>query len=322
MKPKCLVITPIQHIAGVEDILNSFSDLTVLEDPKLEDLLKVVKDFDAIFTNPNKSKVFLGSDILDTAIKLKVIATTSTGTNHIDKEYLTKKNIDVLSLTEEREIINKISSTAEHAFGLTLSGLRRIINSHNDALEGMWDYTKYIGRQMNYLTIGVVGYGRLGSLYAKYCKAFEAKVLVFDPYKKVEQKGVIQVDNLKMLSQLSDVVSLHVHVNEETTGMINEDLFREMKKDVLIVNTSRGEIINEDDLIKFLNNNEEALFAADVLTNEIKNRKNSPLFKFAKEKTKQVTLTQHIGGMTKEAQQIAYRHAATLLKKYFINKPL
>ena len=322
MKPKCIVITPIKHISGVEDTLKSFCDITVIEDPSLEDLIEVMPDYDAIYTNPNKSKIFLGPEILDAASKLKVIATASTGINHIDKAYATKMNIEVLSLTEEREVIEKISSTAEHAFALTLSSLRRVIQSHNDALDGEWDYTKYIGRQMNFLTIGVVGYGRLGTLYAKYCRAFGAEVLIFDPYKEIDIKGAKQVTDLKKLARLSDVISLHVHVNEETTSMINVDIFKEMKNDVLIINTSRGEIINETDLVKFLKNNKEALFATDVLTNEIKNRGNSPLFKFAKGNTKQVTITQHIGGMTREAQQIAYGHAAQLLKKHFTNKPI
>ena len=322
MENKVLVITPVSHINGVKEILESFSEVTYLEEATYQEVKEKITDFDAVFTNPNKSKVFIGPEILDSASKLKVIATASTGTNHIDKAYATKMNIEVLSLTEEREVIEKISSTAEHAFALTLSSLRRVIQSHNDALDGEWDYTKYIGRQINFLTIGVVGYGRLGTLYAKYCRAFGAEVLIFDPYKEIDIKGVKQVTDLKMLARLSDVISLHVHVNEETTGMLNVDVFKEMKNDALIINTSRGEIINEIDLVKFLKNNKEALFATDVLTNEIKNRGNSPLFKFAKGNTKQVTITQHIGGMTREAQQIAYCHAAQLLKKHFINNPI
>ena len=197
-----------------------------------------------------------------------------------------------------------------------MSSLRHVIKSHNDALNGNWDYTKYIGRQMDFLTIGIIGYGRLGSLYMKYCKAFGSEILVYDPYKVVKEEGVSQVNNLDYLIESSDVISLHVHVNAETTGIINKTLLKKMKGDVLTVNTSRGEVINEIDLVEFVRNNPNALFATDVLTNEIKNRLNSPLFMFAKTNDKQVTLTQHIGGMTREAQEIAYGHAANLLQKY------
>jgi lactate dehydrogenase-like 2-hydroxyacid dehydrogenase len=316
MKHKTLVITPINHIKGVRESLESFSEVTLMDDPLLSDVLDVSHDYDAIYTNPNKSKVFLGKEVINASLNLKVIVTASTGTNHIDMEYAKEKNIKVLSLTEERKVIEKISSTAEHAFSLTMSSLRHVIKSHNDALNGNWDYTKYIGRQMDFLTIGIIGYGRLGSLYMKYCKAFGSEILVYDPYKVVKEEGVSQVNNLDYLIESSDVISLHVHVNAETTGIINKTLLKKMKGDVLIVNTSRGEVINEIDLVEFLRNNPNALFATDVLTNEIKNRLNSPLFMFAKTNDKQVTLTQHIGGMTREAQEIAYGHAANLLQKY------
>jgi D-3-phosphoglycerate dehydrogenase len=169
-------------------------------------------------------------------------------------------------------------------------------------MKGEWDYTNYIGRQMNMLNIGVLGYGRLGSLYAHYSKSFGANVYVLDPYIEIKDEGIKQLDSLKELSQVSDILSIHVHVNEETKGMINYRILSEMKNDVTIINTSRGEIINETDLVGFLKENNSASFATDVLTDEIRNRKDSPILNYAKENPDQVTITQHIGGMTREAQ--------------------
>ena len=249
---------------------------------------------------------------------MKVICTASTGTNHIDKSFAKEVNMPILALTEERDVINRISSTAELAFALTMSCLRNVVKSHNQALEGEWDYTKYIGRQMNCLTIGVIGYGRLGSMYAGYCKAFDSRVLVYDPYKKVEDKRFEQVDNLELLLTQSDIIAIHVHVTDETIGMINKDCFKKMKKDVLIINSARGDIVNELDLVDFLKNNSQAKIGTDVLADEIRNRLKSPLFEYAK-MSDQVTLTQHIGGMTREAQEIAYGHAAKRLKEFFKN---
>lgn len=318
MKPKILVITPIRHIVGVSELLESFGEVTYLDDPSSNEVLDVVAGYDAIYTNPNKSKVFIDSQLIDAGTNLKAICTASTGINHIDKTYAEKRNIFVIALTEEREIINKISSTAELAFALTISSLRHVVRSHNDALLGHWDYTKYIGRQMNALTVGVVGYGRLGSMYANYCNAFGSKVCVFDPYKKVKDSRFEQVDDIGTLVEQSDVVSIHVHVNEETLGMFNHGLFCKMKSDILIVNTSRGDVVNEFDLVTFLKTNLAARIATDVLSDEIRNRLKSPLFKYAKN-SKQVILTQHIGGMSREAQEIAYRHAATRLNDFFKN---
>ena len=317
--PKILVITPVKHIAGVSLILEKIGSVTYMDDPNLTDLLSVIERYDAIFTNPNKSKVFIGKEIIDAATSLKVICTASTGTNHVDKAYVAKKKIPILSLTEEREVINQISSTAELAFGLTMAGLRHIVRGHNAVLKGEWDYTRYIGRQMNALTIGVVGYGRLGSMYANYCKAFGSKVVIYDPYKEVKQ-DFRQVDKISELLIDSDVVAIHAHVTEETQNMFNQSLFSQMKKNVLIVNTSRGDIVNEDDAVYFLKNNLQAKIATDVLSDEIRNRLSSPLLKFARE-SEQVIITPHIGGMCKESQEIAYTHAAKLLQEYlFQNK--
>lgn len=318
MKYKILVITPVRHIKGVPETLEAAGKVTYLDDPSVEEVISVIGDYDAIFTNPNKSKVYIGKDILDAAKKLKVICTASTGTNHIDKPYVAKLNLPILALTEEREVINRISSTAELAFSLTMASLRHVVKSHKAVLEGEWDYEKYIGRQMNCLTIGSIGYGRLGSMYSRYCKAFDSRVLVYDPYKDVKDKEIEQVDNLKYLLQESDVVAIHVHVTEETIGMINKECFDLMKKDVVLVNTSRGDMVNEVDLVDFLQSNPDARVATDVLADEIRNRMDSPLLKFAKE-SEQIIITPHIGGMCREAQEIAYGHAARLLHSFFKN---
>ena len=314
---KILVITPLLHIKDVKNVLESIGHVDYLDDPSDADVHKIIHDYDAIYTNPNKSKVFIGKALLDLAKKLKVIVTASTGTNHIDKVYAKKNSIPIISLTEERHVIERISSTAELAFGLTLSSIRNIVKSHNKALNGEWDYTHYIGRQMNSITVGVIGYGRLGKMYAKYCQSFGAKVIVYDPYLEVIEKKINQVDDIVKLINMSDVISIHVHVSDETTNMIDKVFFKEMKSDVIIINTARGEVINEIDLVEFLKNNSDAKIATDVLTDEIRDRKNSPLFKYAL-KSDNVIITQHIGGMTREAQEIAYGHVATLLKKFFL----
>ena len=313
---RILVITPVKHIQGVVETLETIGIVEYLDDPTLDEVISVIKDYDAIYTNPNKSKVFIGKDLVDAAEKLKVICTASTGTNHIDKEYVKNKKIPIIALTEERAVITKISSTAELAFALTMDGLRHIVRSHNNALKGEWDYTKYIGRQMNSLTIGVIGYGRLGSIYSHYCKAFDSHVIVYDPYKEVKRDDLEQVDDISKLLIESDVIAIHVHVTDETIGMINKDYFSQMKSDVLLVNTSRGDIVNELDLVDFLSSNPEAKVATDVLADEVRNREKSPLLEYALN-SDQVIITPHIGGMSREAMEIAYGHAAKLLAGFF-----
>ena len=309
---KILIITPVKHIKGVIEILEKSAELKILEDPDESEVLRIINEYDALFTNPNKSNIYIGSKLIKFAKKLKVVCTASTGTNHIDKETLINNKIELISLTEEREIINKISSTAELAFGLTLSCLRNIITGHKSVMEGQWDYTKFIGRQMNFLTIGIIGFGRLGEIYANYCNAFGAKILIYDPYKKIKNKSFTQVESMKSILEESNIISLHVHVSKETIGLISKNELNLMKKDVILINTSRGDIINEIDLVSFLQKNPASKVGTDVLADEVVNRKESPLLLFAKT-SNQVTITPHIGGMTKEAQEIAFCHAANKL---------
>lgn len=313
---KILVITPISHLDNVEEILKSIKGTKLFLIPECDkNELKNHADSYAIFTNPNKSKVFLGKENLSFFKKLKYICTASTGTNHIDKNFCHENNISIISLKEERSVINQIPSTAEHAFALMMTSLRNVNEANRSVNKGLWNYEPFIGRQLKSLIVGVVGYGRLGTFFSNYCDAFGSQVVVFDPYKTVNHPRISQVGNLKDLSTISDIISLHVHVTSETLKFINFDFLNNCKKTVLIVNTSRGEIIDELALLKFLKKNKNSKYATDVLSSEIKGINDNILKKYADDNRSQITITPHIGGMTKEAQNMAFSHAANLLKK-------
>ena len=321
MNKKITIITPIKHLTNVESILKSIpkSNLVYLPNCDIEDF-KSNNDSYAIFTNPNKSNIFLGSENLNSFKNLKYICTASTGTLHIDKTYCKQKGINIISLTEERHVINKIPSTAEHAFALMLSSVRNINTANKSVLKNEWDYEPFLGRQIKSLIIGVIGYGRLGNFFSNYCDNFGAKVVVYDPYKSVNHPRIEQVESLDEIAKFSDIISLHVHVNEGTNQMINRNFLKICKKSVLIVNTSRGEIINENDLTEFLSINKSAKYATDVLSGEIDGIYNNPIKKYFDDNQDQVIITPHIGGMTKEAQNLAFGHAANLLKKALLNE--
>lgn len=315
---KILSITPIDHIKGVKSGLRKIGSLICLNNPTKNEILNLKDDIDVLFTNPNKSKFYIDKIIIDHFKQLKAICTASTGTNHIDKEYAKVKNIKIISITKEMSVIEKISSTAEHAFSLMLSSLRNIPKSFDDVKRGNWDYEPFVGRQLDHLTIGIVGYGRLGKKFAKYANSFNSKILAYDPYKKVSENYVHQTE-LDVLVKNSDIISLHVHVTKETTNMINKSLFNKMKRNIILINTSRGEIIDQNDLIFFLSSNNESKYATDVLSNEQEKITNNPIIELSK-KTDQIIITPHIAGMTVEGQEIAYNHAVKMLKKFLLNK--
>ena len=316
-KKSILFITPVKHIKGFEDIFSELNiNLIHYPNPLSCDELPKDKSVVAIFTNPNKSNIFLDKEILRVYPNLRVITTASTGTVHINIEAFAKQKIPTIALTNERQVISKISSTAEHAFCLTLAALRNAFSAYQSTLNGVWDYEPFIGRQFRDLTIGVIGYGRLGTYFANYSDAFGAKVIVYDPYKDVNHPRIQQVKSLDELAIKSDVVSLHVHVNDETKDMISESFLRKCKKDVKIINTSRGEIVCEKALINFLKNNNYSFYATDVIANEQLSKKKSLIIETAKILKNQILITPHIAGMTVEAQLAAFTHAAKLLRNF------
>lgn len=310
-----LCITPVAHLNGVLSTLSSRDDikLVYLPDCNKNELLSYNSNVTAIFTNPNKSSFRLDSTVLSNLPCLKVIATASTGRNHIDLDYCQQHKINVISLTEERVVINQISSTAEHAFALMMSLLRNIPSSFDDVLIGNWNYEPFIGRQLKELTIGVIGYGRLGSFFSNYCDAFGSKVLVYDPYKSIPHPRIEQVTSLDQLFSKSDVVSIHVHYSKETVNLIDSHCFDAARDDLLLVNTSRGGVVDETSLVYFLENNRRAKYATDVLNNEMGSLDDSPILVYAKKNSNQCLITPHIAGMTLEGQNIAFNHAAKLL---------
>lgn len=314
MKKNLLVITPIKHINGVYELLNKHFRIYYYPDFKEKDLDNLsTKEFYAIYTNPNKSKVRIDKKIIGAISGLRYVVTASTGTNHIDKNLLKKNNIKLISLTKDLKTIRTISSTAEHAFALTLNAIRNIDCASKSVLDGNWDYLPYVGRQMNRMNILIIGFGRLGKMYYKYAKAFGSSVKIYDPYVQQNNKNkkicfVDLVDGVKD----ADVISLHVHHTKETEKMISKKLLKYCKESVIIINTSRGEIVDENDIVSFLKTNKSSKYFTDVISDEIRSKSKNILLK-ENIKNKNIFITPHIGGMTLDAQEIAFGRVASKL---------
>ena len=209
--------------------------------------------------------------------------------------------------------MERITSTAEHAFLLMLSGIRNIFPAVSSVTKKNWDYEPFVGRQLTSLEIGVMGYGRLGKMFANYSKAFSANVRIYDPFVKCDDYP--QYKNLKDFLNNLDVLSLHIHASKENLEIINKDFLSNCKNGLLIVNTSRGEIVNESDLLSYLNKNNKSKYFTDVLSSETKGLSNNKLLEKSL-KDDSIVITPHMGGMTIDAQKIAYAHAVRLLKDY------
>ncbi len=262
-------------------------------------------------------------EVLALANNLKVIATATTGLDHIDCEYAEEKGIQVLSLRDETSFLNTITGTAELTFGLMIDLMRGISSSFESVKEYHWDREQFRGFEAKGKNLGIVGFGRLGKMMAQYGKAFGMNVLVSDPNIDLSEseQARVSVVSFDDLVEKSDVISIHVHFNEDTKDMFHSDVFKKMKRSAYIINTSRGKIVNESDLLFALQEKEIAGYGSDVLADELEfssGFSNHPLVEYAKINTNCIILP-HIGGMTEESRAATDIFIAKKLKKFILS---
>ncbi len=311
---KILCITPINHLDGVYEKLESYGDVIYKPDITKQEL-KILLDTSGanyLFTNPNKQNFILDRKVLENS-NLEVINTCSTGLNHIDLNYCEENNIDVWSLKKDYELINDLPSTSELAFGLMMSLLRNIPKSFHSVRDGNWDYAPYVGHQIKGKTIGVIGYGRLGKIMCRLFDGWGVKVLVDDPYEYKIDKRDSKVLRKRLLNS-SDVVFLHTHVTDETRGMVDDEFLSQMKQGSYLVNTARGELVDEGSIIKSIEQGHLKGYGTDVIKDEFGDIQNSKLVEFSINPNNNVVITPHIGGMTIEGQTKAYTWAVRKFK--------
>ena len=260
----------------------------------------------------------IDADILDAAPRLRIIATPTTGLNHVDTEEARRRDIRVVSLRGETDFLREVPATAEHSMALILSLLRRLPAAADHARRGGWNRDLFCGTDLCGKTAGVIGYGRIGRMVAQRLLAFGVKVLAADPCAGSADPGVRLVPMQELLEQ-SDIVTLHVNLTEQTAGLIGWAEFLRMKAGAWFINTSRVELIDEDALLEALGDGRLAGAAVDVLSDENANEMaKSALIEYA-ERHDNLIVTPHIGGCTRESMEktevfLAGRVAAAIEK--------
>jgi glyoxylate reductase len=240
----------------------------------------------------------IGSDLIDIAKNLKVISTYSVGFDHIDIQYAKKKKIRI---GYTPEVLT--DATADLTFSLMLDVVRRVSEGDRIIRNGKWwqiyGAFDYVGMDLQSKTLGIFGLGRIGSTLAKRAKSFDMKIIYHNrkPVSKNKEKllGVKYVTLDKLITQ-SDIISIHVPHTKETNQLFDMKVFKKMKNSAFLINTSRGKIVNEKDLIIALNKKIIAGAALDVYESEPIS-KNHPLTKI-----QNVVLAPHIGSSTKETR--------------------
>lgn len=252
--------------------------------------------------------------------KLWFVATATTGVNHIDASYMDKVGAEVISLKGEVEFLNRITPTAEHTWGLLLS----LIRNYKPAFQGVelyeWNRERYLGHQLYGKKLGIIGLGRLGKMVANYGQAFGMVILFNDIEDKETDYHQVSLEYL--LTQC-DVISVHVPLSDETERLLSYDELSLVKSTVFIINTARGEIIDEEALLHYLKCNKISGAALDVLAGEVdwgtSPPIDTPLIGYAKDNSNLI-ITPHIGGACPDAMRMTEKFIANKICSYYLNE--
>jgi len=290
--------------------LKAIADVDI-EAPDRAKLLEVVGQYDALWIHVEQR---IDKEVFEQASRLKVINTASTGTDHIDVEEANRRGIRILSITKDYGLLDQFTATAECAWMLLMASCRHLRAASGHVLEGGWDAPRFTGQQLSNMTLGVLGVGRLGGMVCKFGPAFRMRVLGCD-LKPFDLPDVEQVDFDTLLAS-SDAISIHIHMLRENYHLFNEDVFDRMKPGAVLVNTSRGDIIDETALLKALESGQLAAFGTDVLHNEWRSdMRESPVVRYAQEHNNML-ITPHMGGASTLSIDEARRFAARKLAHY------
>ena len=309
-----LVTTPIHILKNFKQKLLNRYNCIFISASNLAEIKKILPVVDYWICNP--SPIYkIDSKVLQKADKLKAILTPSTGVTHLDNVYLERKKINVISI-KKHPMLKNIKASSEFTFGLVFDGLRNLSLGTQSSKNGYWrqqeDHLR--GSQLYEKKLGIVGYGRIGSNVAKYAKSFGMKCLANDPHKKkyLVSKGMYA--NLDRLIKTSDVILISVHLNASTKNLVNKTFLRKMNKNAILVNTSRGEVVDEKALLNVLKNKLIKSAYLDVITNEQQSDLSShPLIEYSK-KNNNLTITPHMAGLTFESENIAAEIVINLLE--------
>lgn len=253
--------------------------------------------------------------LIENIRSVKVIASATTGLDHIDLTAAQEHGINIISLKGDTDFLETIHATAEHTWGLILALLRHIPAAHDHARHGGWNRDLFRGRELHGKTLGIVGLGRLGLKIAGYGLAFGMNVLANDILTDLNIPSV-ELCALNDLIARSDVISIHVPYDESTQKLIGAAQIGMMKKDAILINTSRGGVIDEKALLDALISGKISGAALDVLNGE-PDIKNHPLLVYAA-KHENLILTPHIGGATIESMAKAEIRIAEKIRDFFL----
>ena len=261
---KCLIIDVVSPAIAEE--LGKYMEVTVSEQlpPSKDELKGMIADKDVLIMRVDPK---IDRDVLDAAKSLKVIGVGSVGLNHIDTKYAEEKGVQVFNAPG----LNG-NAVAELTICKMLELSRHTIPAHRDVtVNEKWDKYAFVGRELRGKTLGVLGFGRIGQRVGEIARVFGMKVVAYDPYLPAEVFAQNEATSMGIpeLCAISDFVTIHMPLNDETRNLFNAESIAKMKDDAVVLNMARGGIVNEQDMYEALKAGKIGGYATDVMENEL-----------------------------------------------------
>lgn len=259
---KCLIIDAVHSLISEE--LSKYMQVDTHMLPTQAELAKLIPDYDVLVMRVDPA---INKEILDAAKNLKVIGVCAVGLNHVDLEAAKERGIQVFNAPG----LNA-NAVAELTLSKMLDSARHTIPADADVkVNHNWDKYKFVGRELRGKTLGILGFGRIGRRVGELGRAFKMDVVAYDPYLKSEdfEKEHAKGMDIEELLKISDFVSIHIPLTPETKNLFDAKSIASMKPDAVVLNMSRGGIVNEKDMYEALKAKKIGAYASDVMENEL-----------------------------------------------------
>ncbi len=278
-------------------------------DYRREDFMRIIGGYEGVII---RSKIKLDREILEKARKLRFIGRVGAGMENIDLDYAQKRGIRCLNAPEGNR-----SAVGEHAIGMLLMLFNNLKKGDAEVRRGLWLREENRGIEIEGKTVGIIGYGHMGSAFAEKISGFGARVIAYDKYKSGFSGRFVAEVSLEDIFGQTDILSLHVPLTEETLFMVNREFLEKFKKNIWVINTSRGKVLKTADLVTALKSGKVKGACLDVLEYEGLSFENLDALARPRAfselvKMENVILSPHVAGWTHESNR---KLAATIVRK-------
>jgi len=291
--------------------LQNIKEVEAVYKPNIQEaeILQTISSFEGFVV---RSKIRCNEAFFDKAINLRFIARGGSGLDNIDENQAFAKGVVLLNAPEANS-----NAVAEHALGLLLALSNNFYSSFTEIKNGMWNREKNRGIELRNKTIGIIGFGNNGSALARLLSGFQIKVLAYDKYKEVDSIYAKKATMQEIYTE-SDILSLHIPLTKETMGVVNREFLNNFIKPIVLINTSRGKIVDSKDIFQAIVEGKVIHFGADVLEEEEpKNRSLTQTDLYSKIfSMPNVLVTPHVAGWTSESYKQISDVLSTKIKHF------